>query len=203
MPVPGRPLRADALRNRVALVDVARESFSTATQVVPLEDIARDAGVGIGTLYRHFPTREALVEAVYSAELDEVVSSAAILLSELAAEPALRAWMRRYAVFSMMKRGIMDTLRAGWASGRIATPATRERISSAIGDILAAGAKAGTLRPDITAEDVTTMILGVVLAVGPTAPLSQIQRLLDVLVDGLLPRSTVSDAAPQGPMQQV
>ena len=202
MPVPDRPLRADALRNREALVDVARESFSTATQVVPLEDIARDAGVGIGTLYRHFPTREALVEAVYSAELDEVVSSAAILLSELAPEPALRAWMRRYAEFSMMKRGMMDTLRAGWASGRIATPATRERISSAIGDILAAGAKAGTLRPDITAEDVTTMILGVVLATGPTAPLPQMQRLLDVLVDGLLPRSTVCDAAPQGPVQQ-
>jgi AcrR family transcriptional regulator len=184
------------LRNREALVDVARESFSTATQVVPLEDIARDAGVGIGTLYRHFPTREALVEAVYSAELDEVVSSATVFLSELGPEPALRAWMRRYAEFSMMKRGIMDTLRAGWASGRIATPATRERISRAIGDILAAGAQAKTLRPDITAEDVTTMILGVVIATGPTAPLPQMQRLLDVLVDGLLPRLTVCDAAP-------
>ena len=65
MAVPGRPLRADALRNRDALVAVARTAFSTATRPVPLEDIARAAGVGIGTLYRHFPTREALVEAVY------------------------------------------------------------------------------------------------------------------------------------------
>jgi AcrR family transcriptional regulator len=186
--VPEKPLRADALRNRDALVVVARDAFGTATGSVPLEDIARDAGVGIGTLYRHFPTREALVEVVYSAELDEVVSSAATLLSELAPEPALRAWMRRYAEFSLMKRGIIDTLRAGWASGRIATPATRERISGAIGEILAAGAADRTLRPDITADDVTTMILGVVLASGPTAPLSQMERLLEVLVDGLLPR---------------
>ena len=188
MAVPGRPLRADALRNRDALVAVARTAFSTATRPVPLEDIARDAGVGIGTLYRHFPTREALVEVVYSAELDEVVSSAANLLSELTPAPALRAWMRRYAEFSVMKRGIMDTLRVGWASGRIATPATRERITGAIGEILTAGAADRTLRSDVAADDVTTMIIGIVLSTGPTAPLSQITRLFDVLVDGLLPR---------------
>ena len=188
MAVPERPLRADALRNREALVAVARAAFSADTQAVPLEDIARAAGVGIGTLYRHFPTREALVEVVYSTELDEVVSSASTLLSNLAPEPALRAFMGRYAEFSVVKRGIMDTLRAEWASGRIATPATRERISGAIGQILTAGAADGTLRSDVTADDVTTMILGVVLATGPTASLSQMKRLLDVLVDGLLPR---------------
>ena len=186
--IAGKPLRADALRNRDALVAVARVAFSTATEAVPLEDIARDAGVGIGTLYRHFPTREALVEVVYSAELDEVVQSASTLLGDLGPEPALRAWMRRYAEFSVMKRGIMDTLRAGWASGRIATPATRERINGAIGEILMAGAADRTLRSDVTADDVTTMILGVVLSTGPTAPRSQVHRLLNVLVDGLRPR---------------
>ena len=188
MTVPERPLRADALRNREALVAVARVAFSVSSQAVPLEDIARDAGVGIGTLYRHFPTREALVEFVYSAELDEVVTSASTLLCELAPEPALRAWIRRYAEFSVMKRGIVDTLRAGWASGRIATPATRERISGAIAEILTAGAADRTLRSDVSADDVTTMILGVVLSTGPTAPLSQMNRLMDLLVDGFLPR---------------
>lgn len=188
MTFPGRPLRADALRNRETLVAVARAAFSASGQSVPLEDIARDAGVGIGTLYRHFPTREALVEVAYAAELDEVVSSAAKLLGELAPEPALRAWMRRYAEFSVMKRGIMDTLRAGWASGRIATPVTRERISSAIAGILAAGVTDGSLRSNIAADDVTTMVLGVVLSTGPTAPLSQIERLFDLLVDGLVRR---------------
>jgi AcrR family transcriptional regulator len=188
LPVIGRPLRADALRNRDALVAAARVTFNASSQAVPLEDIARDAGVGIGTLYRHFPTREALVEAVYAAELDDVVSSAATQLAQLTPEAALRAWMRRYAEFSLMKRGIMDTLRAGWASGRIATPATRERISRAIGDILAAGASDSSLRSDIAPDDVTTMVLGVVLSTGPTAPLAQVERLLNLLVDGLVRR---------------
>lgn len=185
---PGRPLRADALRNRDALVAVARGAFSASSQNVPLEDIARDAGVGIGTLYRHFPTREALVEVVYATELDDVVSSAATLLAQWGPERALRAWMRRYAGFSLMKRGIMDTLRAGWASGRIATPSTRERVSGALAEILRAGAADGSLRSDISAGDVTTMVLGVVLSTGPAAPITQLERLFDVLVDGLLPR---------------
>ncbi len=185
---PGRPLRADALRNREALVAVARDAFNASGQAVPLEDIARDAGVGIGTLYRHFPTREALVEAAYAAELDDVVLSATTLLDRLGPEPALRAWMRRYGQFSVMKRGIMDTLRVGWASGRIATPVTRERINNAIGAILAAGVADRSFRSDIAADDVTTMVLGVVLSTGPTAPLTQIERLFDVLVDGLLRR---------------
>lgn len=188
MPVPEKPLRADALRNREALVAVARAAFGKAITAVPLEDIARDAGVGIGTLYRHFPTREALVEVVYSAELDEVVTGAATLLTELAPEAALRAWMRRYAEFSILKRGMVDTLRAGWASGRIATPATRERINGAIGAILTAGAADKTLRSDVTADEVTTMMIGVVLSAGVNAHLSQVTRLFDVLVDGLLPR---------------
>ncbi len=188
MALPGRPLRADALRNRDALVAVARAAFSASSQTVPLEDIARDAGVGIGTLYRHFPTREALVEVAYAAELDDVVSSAATLLAELGPEPALRAWMRRYAGFSVMKRGIMDTLRVGWASGRIATPATRERVNSAIAEILTAGAADRSLRSDISADNVTTMVLGVVLSTGPAAPISLLERLFDLLVDGLVPR---------------
>ena len=185
---PRRPLRSDALRNRDALIAVARAAFGSSGQAVPLEDVARGAGVGIGTLYRHFDTREALVEAVYAAELDDVVSSAGSLLDEMAPERALRAWMRRYAEFSVMKRGIVDTLRAGWSSGRIATPTTRERINNAIGAILAAGVADGSFRSDLAPDDVTTMVLGVVLSTGPTAPLQQIERLFDVVVDGLLHR---------------
>ena len=92
-----RPLRAHARRNRENLVAAARAAFAAADDTVPLEGIARRAGVGIGTLYRHFPTREALVEAVYAAELDAVTDSAAALVEELPPEQALRAWMERYA----------------------------------------------------------------------------------------------------------
>lgn len=132
--------RADAQRNRAKLLAVAGAAFaSTDGTAATLEGIAREAGVGIGTLYRHFPTREALVEAVYAAELDDVVSSATALLAELPPEAALRAWMDRYAAFHATKRGMGETLRAGWASGAIATPATRERITAAIAAILEKG----------------------------------------------------------------
>ncbi|WP_371484743.1 TetR/AcrR family transcriptional regulator [Kitasatospora sp. NBC_00315] len=181
-------MRADARRNRDHLVAVAAAAFAAADDSVPLENIAREAKVGIGTLYRHFPTREALVEAVYAAELDEVTTSAAGLLRESPPEEALRAWLDRYARFAATKHGMIDTLRAGWASGRI-TPPTRERITAEIGTILAAGARAGSLRADVDREDVTAMLLGVVLSTATGSSAGQTERLLDLVVDALLPRT--------------
>jgi hypothetical protein len=96
--------------------------------------------------------------------------------------------MDRYAAFVETKRGMADVLRAGVASGRIATPLTRRRISGAVGAILEAGARAGTLRADADAEDVTTMLLGVFLATSAGGTSEQTGRLLDLLVDALRPR---------------
>jgi AcrR family transcriptional regulator len=184
-----RPVRSDARRNREKLVAVAQAAFAAAGDgTVPLETIARQAGVGIGTLYRHFPTREALVEAVYAAELDEVTGSAPTFLAGLPPERALRAWMDRYAAFVRTKRGMADVLRPGLASGRIATPATRQRIIAAIGAILAAGGRAGTLRADVDPEDVTTMLLGVLLSVPADQPAERTGRLLDLVLDALRPK---------------
>ncbi|WP_225448031.1 TetR/AcrR family transcriptional regulator [Streptacidiphilus sp. P02-A3a] len=183
-----RPLRADARRNRDSLVAVARAAFAAADDSVPLEGIAREAGVGIGTLYRHFPTREALVEAVYAAELDDITASVPALLDAYPPEAALRAWMDGYAQFAARKRGIIDTLRAGWISGRIATPTTRERITGAIGEMLTAGARAGTLRGDVDPDDVTAILLGVFLSTAGGGAPEQTGRLLDLVVDGLRPR---------------
>ena len=180
-----RPLRADARRNRDTLVTVARAAFAATDDTVALEGIAREAGVGIGTLYRHFPTRESLVEAVYSAELDDVVASAHALLDQFPPDVALRAWMNRYAAFAATKRGMLDTLRAGWASGRIATPTTRERITAAIGTILTAGARAGSLRADVAPDDVTAMVFGVFLSTAADGTPEQTGRLLDLVADAL------------------
>ncbi len=186
-PRAARPVRADAQRNRQALMTAARRAFAT-QDAVTLEDVARAAGVGIGTLYRHFPTREALVEAVYAAELDAVTGSAPGLLTELTPPAALRALMDRYASFAAAKRGMVDTLRAaGWASGRIATPATRERLTATIATILVAGARDGSLRPDVEADDVTTLLLGVFLATTQSATEKRTGALLDLLVDALRP----------------
>ncbi len=182
-----RTPRADALRNRDKLVRVAGAAFAAADGTVSLEGIARDAGVGIGTLYRHFPTREALVEAVYAAELDDVAASAPALLRERTPDAALRAWIERYAAFIATKRGMADTLRAGWASGRIATPATRERITAAIATILAAGAEAGALRADVEPDDVTVMLLGIFLAGAADHTSEQTGRLIDLVMDALRP----------------
>jgi AcrR family transcriptional regulator len=184
---PERPLRADARRNRDRIVAAARAAFTAAGDTVPLETIARDADVGIGTLYRNFPTREALVEAVYSAELDDVTRSSPELLERFPPDVALRAWLDRYTQFSTVKRGMIDTLRAGWSAGRI-TPRTRERINAAIETILTAGARSGSLRADVEADDVTAMLLGVFLSTAASGGTpEQRNRLLDLLVDALRP----------------
>ncbi|MHA6619124.1 TetR/AcrR family transcriptional regulator [Pseudonocardia sp. DLS-67] len=182
-----RPVRAHARRNREKLLAVARAAFATADGTVSLEGIARQAEVGIGTLYRHFPTREALVEAVYAAELDDVGTSATKLLDEHPPAVALRAWMDRYAAFVATKRGMVDTLRTAWASGRIAAPTTRERITGAISTILTAGARDGSLRADVPADDVTAMLVGVLLSTGAGDSPEQTGRLLDLVLDALRP----------------
>ena len=182
-----RPTRADARRNREKLLACARAAFTAADDTVALEAIARDAGVGVGTLYRHFATREALVEAVYEAELDAVVTSVPALLAELAPEAALRAWMDRYASFVATKRGMIDALRAGWASGSMATPTTRERITATIATILAEGVLTGSLRADVEPEDVTSLLLGVLLSTTASNTPEHTGRLFDLVVDALRP----------------
>ncbi|MFK4041693.1 TetR/AcrR family transcriptional regulator [Nonomuraea wenchangensis] len=148
-----RPGRRDARRNRDKLIATAQAAFAAADGPVALEAIARQAGVGIGTLYRHFPTREDLVDAVYAAELEAVTTSVSALLGRHPADVALRTWLGRYAAFVTTKRGMMDTLRG-----------------------------------DVAAEDVTTLLIGVFLAITAGAPQEQTDRLLDLITDALRPR---------------
>ncbi|WP_229378527.1 TetR/AcrR family transcriptional regulator [Streptomyces sp. VRA16 Mangrove soil] len=182
---PARAPRADVRRNREKLLAAARSAFTAADTAVPLESIARAAGVGIGTLYRHFPTREALVEAVYAAELDAVTESAASLLEELPPEAALRAWMDRYAELVSAKRGMIGGLGGGWAPGRGATVSTRERLTGAIGALLEAGGRAGTLRQDVDPDDVITLLLGVFLSTAAGDRTERTRQLLDLVADAL------------------
>lgn len=182
-----RPLRADAQRNRERLIAAARTAFADGSETASLEDVARAAEVGIGTLYRHFPTREALVDAVYAAQLDEVTACVPDLLRTYSADRALRVWMDRYAAFVEVKRGLLDTLRSGWAAGTIATPDTRARITAVINDFLTAGAEQDVLRADVLAEDVTAALVGVFLSVATIGSAGQAGRLLDLLIAGLRP----------------
>lgn len=182
-----RGVRADAQRNRDRLVEAARRAFATGNGKVTLDAVAREAGVGIGTLYRHFPTREDLVEAVYRAQLDSVCASAATLLESTPADQALRAWMDRFADHVAAKREMADTLRAVIASGAVTVGHARERMSAAVRLLLDAGSADGTLRRDVRAEDVVAALVGVFLACGGPGGHEQAARLMDLLLDALRP----------------
>lgn len=181
--------RADARRNRQRLLDAAAHAFAAGDAQASLEGIARTAGVGIGTLYRHFPTREALVEAVYRSELARLQDSADQLLATRDPDVALRAWMDRFADYVATKRGMAETLRAVIAAGAIDSTQTRDTLCGAIRVLLDAGAAAGTLRGDVEAADVLASLTGIWLAAGAADQREQAGRMLDLLVDGLRPRA--------------
>lgn len=175
-------IRSDARRNRERILHAATAAFGAA-DAVSLEAIARDAGVGIGTLYRHFPSREALVEAVYRAELAEVADAAQVLLGAHPPVQALRLWMDRYAAFVAAKRGMAESLRAIFETGAVAQSDTRTAVLAAVDALLTAGAADGGLRGDVPADDVVTALLGIMLASGSP---EQSQRMFDLLLAGLV-----------------
>jgi AcrR family transcriptional regulator len=180
-----RPLRADAQRNRDRLLAAAVRALSQDGTDVTLEAIAKDAGVGIGTLYRHFPTREALVEATYRNELAKLCDAADDLLRAMPPDEATRAWMDRFVDYMTTKRDLADALRAVIASGGNPFAHSRDRLTAAITALLRAGAEAGSIRADVEPGDVLTSLSGISLAAGEPAQREQAGRLLDLLMDGL------------------
>ena len=180
-----RPLRADAQRNRDRLIEVAVRAFSQDGPDVTLDAIAKEAGVGIGTLYRHFPTREALIDAAYRNELARLCDSAGDLLLAMPPDQALRTWMDRFVEYMTTKRGMGDALRALIASGGDPFSQSRDRLTAAIATLLRAGAAAGTVRPDVDPDDVLVGLSGVSFATADPERRDQGGRLLDLLMDGL------------------
>jgi AcrR family transcriptional regulator len=180
-----RPLRADAQRNRDRLLEVAVRAFSSGGPDVTLDSIAREAGVGIGTLYRHFPTREALIEAAYRNELARLCGSAAGLLQTKPADEALRAWMDLFIDYLATKHGMADALRAVIASGGNPFAQSRDSLLGAMGTLLEAGAADARLRGDVAPADVIASLSGVSLVAGAPEQRDQAGRLLDLLLDGL------------------
>ena len=177
-----RQVRADAQRNRERLLQAAAKAFARGGGEVALEAIAKDAGVGLGTLYRHFPTREALVEATYRDQLARVADSAGELLETLGPERALREWMGRFVAFLTTKHGMADALRAVIAAGSIPTEGVRTLLEQALATLLGACVQAGVVRTDAQPFDVLTGLSGLSLA---TRDAEQVERLLDLLMDAL------------------
>ncbi len=146
--------RADARRNRERLLAAALKLFTSAKGEVTLSAVAEGAGVGIGTLYRHFPTRDALVEAIYRTEVERLADAAPALLKEMPADQALEAWLTRYAELIATKRGLKEAVRSVFEPGADASVFSRERTQGAVTLLLDAAAKTGRVRDDLRPEDV-------------------------------------------------
>jgi AcrR family transcriptional regulator len=178
------PARADARRNRERLLATALEVFAAEGTDVSLSVIARSAGVGIGTLYRHFSTREALLEAAYRNEVAQLCDVEE-LLRERPPDAALEEWMNRVVDYAAMKRGISGALRSLAASGSDIYDDTRRQMLAALTQLLEAGIAAGTIRPDADAEDVLRAIGAIWLIPDEPGWADYARRVLALLMDGL------------------
>ena len=183
VPLSNRPKRADALRNYEKLVAAAREAFTEADRSASLEDIARRAGVGIGTLYRNFPTRADLVQAVYVDEV-EALSRSAEELAHLEPWDALSGWLHRFVGYVATKQALADELFAVVDPERQAVFAgCRAMLDTAGEPLLRRAQDAGIVRPDVTIGEVVRMVAGI--AKIPAEDPAEIQRVLAVALDGL------------------
>src|SRR5689334_24547532 len=140
--------------------------------------IAREAGVGIATLYRHFPTRESLVDAVYRDQVVRLTTGARELLDQLPPAAAMRRWMDLFGDWIATKNGMLDTLLAMIESGEIAHAQTRIELLAAITEMLDAGRAAGDLRADVTADDVADSLIGIFTVAHPPEHAAKAARLL-------------------------
>lgn len=149
--------------------------------------IAREAGVGIATLYRHFPTKESLVDAVYRSQVARLTTGARELLAELPPAAAMRRWMDLFGDWIATKNGMLGTLLAMIEKGEIAHGQTRAELLAAITTILDAGRLASDLRPDVTAEDLAASLIGIFTVAPKPQAEALASRLLNLLMDGLRP----------------
>jgi AcrR family transcriptional regulator len=183
-----RPQRADARRNYEKLVAAAREVFAEDGTSASLEDIARRAQVGIGTLYRHFPTRQHLLEAVYLDEVEAICRSAAGF-ADLEPWDALVAWLREFVGFAATKRALAQEMLGTIGSDAAVFRTCRVAISEAGDGLLGRAQAAGAARADANFIDIARL-LGGIASIDSDA--EQIERILDIVIDGLRVQPTAS-----------
>ncbi|MEU7004088.1 helix-turn-helix domain-containing protein [Nonomuraea sp. NPDC046570] len=183
-----RPLRADARRNAERLIHAAREVFAERGVDVPLDDIARHAGVGNATLYRRFPTREALLEAVYRDRVEQMQAHARDLLASPSPADALATWLLEIVRDGSTSRGLTATLKAALQSEGTDVAWCRHLIQDAAERLLARAQDAGAVRPDVTAIQLLKLANGIAFSTErePDAD-HQAEQLLALALTGLYP----------------
>lgn len=184
-----RKPRADAIRNRERVLEAAKVVFSQGGTEAGLEAVARQAGVGIGTLYRHFPTREALYEAVYRREVEQLAELAAALAATLPPLEGLRRWFGSLIAFVATKKGMVAALALAAHKPPELMSYTSGRLQDAIGTLLRPAAEAGEVRDDVTPDDLLRAVIGLSYLQDGPGWQAQVLRLVDIFLDGLrLPR---------------
>jgi AcrR family transcriptional regulator len=179
----GRGMRADARRNYERLIDAARKVFADQGGGASLEAIAKQAGVGVGTLYRHFPKRIDVVEAVYRDDVDVLVGTADRGLAELDPWLALEGWLRAYVDYGRAKRTFLNELHEAFEKNPDLKSASRERIFAACDRVLERAQEAGEARTDIDGTDLMQLVSP--MCMNGTLTSDQGERLLAMVLDGL------------------
>lgn len=179
-----RPLRADAQRNLDQLVQTARDVFASSGVDVPMREIAEKAGVGVGTIYRHFPQRADLIAAVFRHEVDACADAASLLLSKYTPGDALDRWMQRYVDFIVAKRGLAAALHAGGPAFETLPAYFDSRLEPALQSLLDAAVAVGELRADARPHDLLRAVAGLCMPSSDGDP-APARRLVALLVDGL------------------
>jgi AcrR family transcriptional regulator len=180
----GRKPRTDALRNRERLLEVAKTAFTEAGADVSLDDVAKAAGLGVGTLYRHFPTRDALIEAVYRAETERLAQAAQRLTANQPPLEALRDWMRLFVDYIAAKKLIAAALNSivGGPSELYADSGAQVKL--AIGDLVGRAVAAGEIRADLDPLDLLRALVGVANVASSPDWEASAKRLVDILIEG-------------------
>lgn len=182
-----RKPRADAQRNRERLIELAREAFARSGPSFSLDELARRAGVGPGTLYRHFPTRNALLEAVYSAEADKLAAAERSLAKSHLPGDALRAWLLLFVDYLATKLLIAEALNVLLHSPSPVFACSGEKIRTAINSLARRAIQSGDLRPDVDPLDLLRAITGVAnIATDPDWP-AHARQFVDILLSGARP----------------
>ena len=182
-----RPLRADARRNRDRLLAAAREVLAARGSEAAMDEIAKAADVGVGTLYRHFPRRIDLVEAVYLEDVDGLVALADEVTGRDAPWQALRMWLLGFVRYAQAKRTFLTELHEAFEKSPDLALSSRLRIHTAAELVLTRAQQAGVARDDIDAADLMQLVGGMCMSRGAT--LEQNERLLGLVLDGLQPQS--------------
>ena len=184
MAQPERPVRADAARNRARVLDVAYETFAADGLSVPIDEIARRAGVGAGTVYRHFPTKEALFQAVIADRMRRIIDEGHALIDSEQPGQALFSFLRSMVLqWGAADRGLVEALAGLGIEINSAVPDAEEDFLSLLADLLRAAQQAGTVRLDVGVSEVKTLLVGCQAMQSYNAELAD--RVTEVALDGL------------------